>query len=82
MSTPAPAPGGATWSDAGGHGAHPVVRPWVVVGVDGSACAAQALLGSGRMPYERPGRHRRVRLADLLVYRDVASTERVRPSTS
>lgn len=35
------------------------------------------LLESGRIPYERPGRHRRVRLADLLVYRDAASTERV-----
>lgn len=35
------------------------------------------LLESGRIPYERPGRHRRVRLADLLVYRDAASTARV-----
>lgn len=35
------------------------------------------LLESGRIPYERPGRHRRVRLADLLVYRDAASSARV-----
>jgi excisionase family DNA binding protein len=28
------------------------------------------LLESGTIPYEQPGRHRRVRLADLLAYRD------------
>jgi hypothetical protein len=34
------------------------------------------LLESGRIPYERPGRHRRVRLADLLTYRDGSGVAR------
>lgn len=34
------------------------------------------LLESGRIPYERPGRHRRVRLADLLTYRDGSGAAR------
>lgn len=34
------------------------------------------LLESGAIPYEQPGRHRRVRLADVLAYRKRASHER------
>ena len=34
------------------------------------------LLESGAIPYEQPGRHRRVRLADLLAYRDRRVDER------
>jgi len=34
------------------------------------------LLESGEMPFEQPGRHRRVRLADLLAYRERSSVER------
>lgn len=34
------------------------------------------LLESGEIPFEQPGRHRRVRLADVLAYRDRASAER------
>lgn len=34
------------------------------------------LLEAGRIAYEQPGRHRRVRLADLLDYRDAAKRER------
>lgn len=34
------------------------------------------LLEAGEIPFEQPGRHRRVRLADVLAYRDRASTER------
>lgn len=34
------------------------------------------LLETGEIPFEQPGRHRRVRLADVLAYRDRASAER------
>lgn len=34
------------------------------------------LLESGEMPFEQPGRHRRVRLADVLAYRERSSLER------
>lgn len=34
------------------------------------------LLEGGDIPFEQPGRHRRVRLADVLAYRDRASEER------
>jgi excisionase family DNA binding protein len=34
------------------------------------------LLESGEIPFEQPGRHRRVRLADVLAYRERASIER------
>lgn len=34
------------------------------------------LLESGEVPFEQPGRHRRVRLADVLAYRERASVER------
>lgn len=34
------------------------------------------LLESGAIPYEQPGRHRRVRLADLLAYRDARRIDR------
>lgn len=34
------------------------------------------LLEAGELPYERPGRHRRVRLVDVLEYRDRRSTQR------
>ena len=34
------------------------------------------LLESGEIPFEQPGRHRRVRLADVLAYRDRSSVER------
>jgi excisionase family DNA binding protein len=34
------------------------------------------LLESGAIPYEQPGRHRRVRLVDLLTYRDARRNER------
>ena len=34
------------------------------------------LLEAGDIPFEQPGRHRRVRLADVLAYRDRASEER------
>jgi excisionase family DNA binding protein len=34
------------------------------------------LLESGAIPYEQPGRHRRVRLVDLLMYRDARRSER------
>lgn len=34
------------------------------------------LLEAGEIPFEQPGRHRRVRLADVLAYRERASVER------
>ncbi len=34
------------------------------------------LLEAGDMPFEQPGRHRRVRLADVLAYRERSSLER------
>jgi excisionase family DNA binding protein len=34
------------------------------------------LLEAGEIPFEQPGRHRRVRLADILSYRERASAER------
>lgn len=34
------------------------------------------LLESGAIPYEQPGRHRRVRLANLLAYRDARRIDR------
>lgn len=34
------------------------------------------LLETGEIPFEQPGRHRRVRLADVLAYRERASGER------
>ncbi len=34
------------------------------------------LLEAGEIPFEQPGRHRRVRLADVLSYRERASAER------
>ena len=34
------------------------------------------LLESGAIPFEQPGRHRRVRLVDVLAYRDRAAAER------
>jgi len=34
------------------------------------------LVESGQIPFEQPGRHRRVRLADVLAYRAQASTDR------
>ncbi len=34
------------------------------------------LLDSGEIPFQRPGRHRRVRLVDVIAYRDRASMER------
>lgn len=34
------------------------------------------LLESGEIPFEQPGRHRRVRLVDVLAYRERASDER------
>lgn len=34
------------------------------------------LLETGEIPFEQPGRHRRVRLADVLAYRERASAER------
>ena len=34
------------------------------------------LLEAGEIPYERPGRHRRVRLVDVLDYRNRRSTQR------
>jgi len=33
------------------------------------------LLESGEIPFEQPGRHRRIRLADVLAYRERASVE-------
>jgi excisionase family DNA binding protein len=34
------------------------------------------LLEAGKIPFEQPGRHRRVRLADVIAYRERASLER------
>ncbi|MGB3409913.1 MAG: helix-turn-helix domain-containing protein [Microthrixaceae bacterium] len=34
------------------------------------------LVESGEIPFEQPGRHRRIRLADVLAYRERASVER------
>jgi excisionase family DNA binding protein len=34
------------------------------------------LLERGEIPFEQPGRHRRVRLADVIAYRDRAAVER------
>jgi excisionase family DNA binding protein len=34
------------------------------------------LLADGRIPFEQPGRHRRIRLDDLLAYRDRRRNER------
>jgi len=34
------------------------------------------LLESGEIPFERPGRHRRVKLVDVLTYRDQVSAQR------
>jgi excisionase family DNA binding protein len=34
------------------------------------------LLGDGKIPFEQPGRHRRIRLDDLLTYRDQRRQER------
>lgn len=34
------------------------------------------LLETGEIPFEQPGRHRRVRLADVLAYRERSSVER------
>ena len=34
------------------------------------------LVETGEIPFEQPGRHRRVRLADVLAYRERASLER------
>lgn len=34
------------------------------------------LLEAGDIPFEQPGRHRRVRLADVLAYRERGSLER------
>jgi excisionase family DNA binding protein len=34
------------------------------------------LLDAGKIPFEQPGRHRRVRLADVIAYRERASLER------
>ncbi|HQZ34285.1 MAG TPA: helix-turn-helix domain-containing protein [Ilumatobacteraceae bacterium] len=34
------------------------------------------LLESGEIPFEQPGRHRRVRLADVLTYRERSSVDR------
>ena len=36
------------------------------------------LLDDGRLPFEQPGRHRRIRLDDLLTYRDERRRERGR----
>lgn len=34
------------------------------------------LLDDGKLPFEQPGRHRRIRLDDLLTYRDERRRER------